>query len=144
LNRISRLSLFFVLVCLAFAADDPDKATFDRVCGKCHSTTMISDLKSEEEWIETVQNMVSIGAKGTDDEFHQVQRYLARNFTKVNINTATAAQIAPVLDIAANAAQIIVDYRAAHGTFDSLDQLKKIPGVDAAKIEARKDRIALR
>lgn len=57
---------------------------------------MVSDLKTKEEWTETVDNMASIGAKGMQDEFGQVLLYLARNFTKVNVNTTTARRIAPV------------------------------------------------
>jgi competence protein ComEA len=117
---------------------------FQKVCGNCHAITMIHDLKTEGEWIETVDNMAATGAKGTEEEFDQVLRYLSRNFTKVNINTATAEQIAPVLDITEAAAGAIVEYRGAHGPFASLDELGKVPGIDAAKLAARRDRIAFR
>ncbi len=105
---------------------------------------MIHDLKTQDEWIDTVNNMSSIGAKGTDAQFDAVLRYLARNFTKVNINTAPASQIAPVLDIDEATAQSIVDYRLSHGSFTAVEELEKLPGLDAAKIEARKERIAFR
>jgi competence protein ComEA len=36
----------------------------------------------------------------------------------------------------------IVEYREKNGPFKSIDALKKVPGVDAAKIEAKKDRLA--
>jgi len=135
-----------LLAALAFLAlqNDPDKAVFEKVCGKCHAATMVHDLKTEEEWGETVDNMASIGAKGTEEEFNAVLRYLSRNFTKVNINTALAAQIAPVLDVTEAAAQTIVDYRTRQGPFGTLSDLAKVPGLDAKKLEARKDRIAFR
>jgi len=137
-----------LLAALAFMAlqDDSnkDKAVFERLCGKCHAASMVHDLKTEEEWGETVDNMASIGAKGTEEEFDAVLRYLSRNFTKVNINTAPAAQIAPVLDISEAAAQAIVDYRTQQGPFTTLGDLAKVPGLDKNKIEARKERIAFR
>jgi len=88
--------------------------------------------------------MSSVGAKGTEEEFSRVMRYLARNFTKVNVNTASAEQIAPVLGIAVKAAQAVVDYRAAHGEFKTLVDLKKVPGLTASGIAARQERIAFR
>ena len=33
-------------------------------------------------------------------------------------------------------------YREKHGKFKTLDDLKKVPGVDAKKLDAKKDRIA--
>ncbi len=143
----------FVLVSLGLSSakaqsgsDDAaaDRTAFERVCGNCHSTTMIGDLKTEPEWIETVENMESIGAKGTEEEFDRVRRYLARNFTRINVNAATAAQIAPVLDITETAAQAVVEYRTKHGDFMNLEDLRKVPELDAAKIEARKQRVVFR
>jgi competence ComEA-like helix-hairpin-helix protein len=131
------------LLACAFCAAQDD-AVFQKVCGACHATSMVHDLKTEDEWIETVGNMATLGAKGTDEQFASVLRFLARNFTKVNVNTASAAQLAPVLDITENAAQAIVEYRTRHGNFATLGDLAKVPGMDGAKLESRKDRIAFR
>jgi competence protein ComEA len=38
-------------------------------------------------------------------------------------------------------AAAIIEYRAKNGPFKSIEDLKKVPGIDAAKIEARKDRL---
>ena len=59
-----------------------------------------------------------------------------------NRTDPTAAEIAPVLDISDDTAESIVKRRAANGGFKTIEELKKIPGVNAAKLEARKDRIA--
>jgi len=119
-----------------------DLAAFETVCGACHGTSMISDIRTEPEWEETVEQMVSIGAKGPDDQLKAVMRVLLRKWTKVNVNTATADQLPLVLDISETAAQALVKYRNAHGNFKSFEDLKKVPGLNAAKLEARKDRIA--
>lgn len=134
----------FAAAPLASAEDATDRETFGRVCGACHAATMVSDLKTEPEWVETVDQMIEVGAKGTREDFERVLRYLARNFTRVNVNTASAAQIAPVLDVIDAVAQAVVDYRSRHGKYERLDDLKKIPGLNAARLEERKDRIAFR
>lgn len=118
-----------------------EKSAFEAVCGSCHSTSMADGLRSEPDWRETVDVMRGLGAKGTDRQFDQLLRYLLRTQTKVNINTATAAQIAPVLDIGEPAAEALVKRRTDAGPFKTLDDLKKLPGMDPAKLEARKDRI---
>jgi len=119
-----------------------DKAVFDAVCGACHTVGMVSDIRSAGEWEETVEHMVSIGAKGSDEQMEAVMRVLLRTLTKVNVNTATAAQLPLVLDISEATAQALVKYRGAHGAFKTFDDLKKVPGIDATKLEARKDRVA--
>jgi competence protein ComEA len=118
-----------------------DKADFETVCGACHTTGMVSDFRSEPEWRETVEHMVSIGARGTDEQMEAVMRVLLRTVTKVNINTATAAQLPLVLDISEDTAQAVVKYREEHGGFRTIDDLKKVSGIIATKIDARKDRI---
>jgi competence protein ComEA len=122
--------------------DKADKAAFQNVCGGCHPSSMVNSLKSEPDWLETVQVMAKLGAKGTDEQFERLFRFLLRNWTKVNVNKATAEEIAPVLDISDATAEAIVARRTAAGAFKTLEELKKIPGVNAEKLEARKDRVA--
>jgi competence ComEA-like helix-hairpin-helix protein len=139
------IALALLFTSLQYAEDRDerrlDKATFEAVCGSCHAPNMDTDLRSESEWVETVDHMISIGAKGTGKQFDRILRHLARNFTKVDVNTATAAQIAPVLDIDDAAAQMVVKYRAEHGNFKTLEDLKRVPGITQAKLEKRKERI---
>src|SRR3954470_23595926 len=114
------------------AEDDKDKATFEAVCGSCHPTSTADGLRSEPEWKETIDEMVKIGAKGTPSQFDSVMRFLLRNQTKVNVNTATAQQIAPVLAISDAVARAIIARRSQIGAFKTIEELQKIPGVDAA------------
>lgn len=118
-----------------------DQAAFNTVCGACHPSSAVNGLRTEAEWRETVEHMISIGAKGTDDQFDSVMRVLARTLTKVNVNAGTAEELAPVLDISDATARSVVKYRSAHGPFKTLDDLKKVPGLNAATIENRKDRL---
>jgi competence protein ComEA len=118
-----------------------DKLVFAAVCGACHTVGMVSDLRSESEWAETVEYMVSIGAKGSEEQMEAVMRFLRRTFTRVNVNTAAAEQLPLVLDISEATALAVVKYRGEHGSFKTLDDLKKVPGMDAAKLDARKARL---
>jgi competence protein ComEA len=118
-----------------------DKADYEAVCGACHTTGMVSDIRTGPEWKETVEHMVSIGAGGTGEQMEAVMRVLLRTVTKVNVNTAAAEELPLVLDISQTIAQAVVKYRAGHGDFKKLDDLKKVPGISAAKLDARKDRI---
>jgi competence protein ComEA len=120
-----------------------DQAAFNTVCGACHPASAVNGLRTEPEWRETVEHMISIGAKGTDEQFESVMRVLERTLTKVNVNTATAEEIAPVIDVSNATAQAVVKYRTEHGKFKTVDDLKKVPGLDAAKVETRRDRIML-
>lgn len=136
--------LFFLAVAASAQEDTGDRVAFEKVCGACHKSSMASDLKTESEWIETVDNMISNGAKGTDEQFDRVMRYLARNLTLVNVNVAAAREIAPVLGVSEKTAEAIVEYRSRHGSFTKLDDLGKVPGVALAQLEIRKHKIAFR
>jgi len=118
-----------------------DRTVFEKVCGTCHPTTLIDSFRSEPDWKETVAVMVSNGAKGTDEEFARVMRFLLRNWTRINVNTAKADEISAVLDISDASAQTVVSYRVEHGPFKTIDDLKRVPGIEAAKLAERKDRI---
>ena len=113
------------------AEDSKDKAVFEAVCGACHPPGMVDGIRSEEEWKETVDQMVASGAKADERQLEAVMRYLLRNQTKVNVNTATASEIAPVLAVSESTARAIVTRRKQIGAFKTIEQLAKVPGVDA-------------
>ncbi|MBZ5627140.1 MAG: helix-hairpin-helix domain-containing protein, partial [Acidobacteriia bacterium] len=91
--------------------DAADKRALEAVCGACHSASLVEGLRSEPEWTETVEQMVKLGAKGSDEQFDRLIRFLLRNLTKVNVNTGTASRIAPVLDISEAVAEAVVKRR---------------------------------
>jgi competence protein ComEA len=78
----------------------------------------------------------------TEMEREQIVEYLSRNFAKkVNVNKAPAAEIEATLEIPAKDAAAIVAYRTAQGAFKSVDDLKKVPGLDAKTVEFNKRRV---
>jgi competence protein ComEA len=62
---------------------------------------------------------------------------------RVNINTGTVAELDTLPGIGPALAQRIVDYRAAHGPFHSIDELRKVSGIGDAKFAEIKDRVTV-
>ncbi|TYG35082.1 competence protein ComE [Lonepinella koalarum] len=61
---------------------------------------------------------------------------------KLNINTASAAEIQKVLTgIGAKKAEAIVQYREKHGAFTSIEQLLEVQGIGQSTLDKNKDRI---
>ena len=127
--------------------DGPGKAVTERMCKGCHGIENVLRAKrTKANWADVVDDMVSRGAKGTEDEIDQVIEYLAAHFgpaesVKVNVNKATSADLTAGLGITDPDAEAIVRYRSAKGTFKSVEELSKVPGIDAKKIESVRDRI---
>lgn len=117
-----------------------DEAVFQKVCGSCHSYKLISDLKSTPEWEDTVDSMIDRGAKAGPAERAAVLRYLRGNYTRININTASAGEIAEVLGIPEAAAEKLV----AHRPYKSLDGVIRVDAAPAAKLTSLRDHIAFR
>jgi len=129
--------------------DGPGKATAQKVCGSCHGAELVLGRQEDREaWGSIVNDMIQRGATGTDDEFYDVVDYLATNFSKtspvikINVNKATAKDLEGALRLPPKQAAAIVHQREEKGEFKSIEDLKKVPGIDAAKIEANKNRLA--
>ena len=68
----------------------------------------------------------------------------AGNVTKVDLNTATAEQLASVLKgIGAAKAQAIARYRSEVGPFRSIAELEEVKGIGPSIVALNKERIAL-
>jgi competence protein ComEA len=59
----------------------------------------------------------------------------------VNVNKGPSAELASVLEITSGQADAIVKYRMDHGDFKTVDDLKKVPGLETAKLDSKKDRV---
>jgi competence protein ComEA len=63
---------------------------------------------------------------------------------KININTATAEQIAGAMTgIGESKAKAIVDYRSSHGNFKTIEALENVDGIGAKTVEKNKDKLTL-
>ena len=126
--------------------DGDGKAVMQKICNACHEAEVVIGMKQTKEgWAATIDEMVSRGAEGSDAEFDKIIEYLAKNFGKeggkINVNKAAAKDLETGLAIPAKDAESIVKYRQEKGGFKTVDDVKKVPGIDAAKIDAKKDQI---
>jgi competence protein ComEA len=127
--------------------DGPGKEETQKICAQCHELDKSFSVNQDRAgWQRTVDKMVALGAKGTEQEFNAIVDYLVKNFPadevpKINVNKAEAIEFESGLSLRRSQAAAIIKYREKHGKFKSIADLKKVPGVDAAKIEAKKDRL---
>ncbi len=149
MNRAALLTVFIATsLAVAQAQDLPagkGKDLVENNCGSCHGLdVVVAQHATHDGWASIVDYMVSRGATGTPEEIQTIVDYLAKNFpaaTKTNVNKASAMDIQTQLELSAKDADAIVKYRTAHGDFKDFDALSKVPGVDAAKLTAKKDSI---
>lgn len=62
---------------------------------------------------------------------------------KINLNTATAAELEQLDGIGKAKAEAIVQYRQLNGKFTTLEQLAQVKGIGAALLEKNRDSITL-
>ena len=124
----------------------PGRETLKRVCAACHSAENVAGMaKTREEWGALVGEMAADGAQGTEDEFNEIVDYLAAAFPKspkINVNKASAKELESGLELSTREAEAMVHYREEKGSFKSIEDVERVPGVDAKKIEAKKDRLS--
>jgi competence protein ComEA len=141
-----KTALLAVLLCSPAAAQDSGKTLLERACTKCHElTATLKQRNTRAGWSAVVDDMVARGAELSDAEIEKIIDYLAGNFgPKVNVNKASAEVLARALEIPAASAGAIVGYREKHGSFKDLEELKKVPALDAKDIDSKKDRVVFR
>jgi competence protein ComEA len=125
--------------------EGPGKEVTLQLCGNCHDANIIrAHRESRDEWIATIQKMMAAGAQGTEEQFTAVLDYVSKNFgpaVTINVNEASAGELAQGLGLTGQEAAAIVKYRTDKGRFKTLEDLKKVPDLDFKKIEAQKDRL---
>jgi competence protein ComEA len=64
-------------------------------------------------------------------------------FARVNVNSATSAELEALSEIGPVKAKAIVEYRKKHGAFKSVDELTKVPGIGAATLKKIKGEVSV-
>jgi len=149
-SKAALLTLLLFSVCEAQTApekqlpDGPGKAITVRMCASCHEIKVVTAKRmSRQRWELSVDQMVSRGATGTDEEIEQVVEYLVTNFglANVNVNTADAASFVSKLGLSSEESEAIVRHRQRNGAYRNWQEVAKTRGVDGKKIERAKDQI---
>src|SRR5690242_9758187 len=116
-----------------------------KLCSECHELARSVSLRQDRDgWKTTINKMTSLGAQGTEQEFAAVLEYLSTHFAaealpRLNVNKAKAIDFESRLSLRRSQAAAVIEYRGKHGDFESIEDLKKVPGIDPAKIDAKKD-----
>jgi hypothetical protein len=119
----------------------PGRDALFKVCKECHGPeSVLGQLKTRSEWSKTLDEMAANGATGTDEEWNSILEYLDTHYSLIMVNTAPAKELASKLDVSADVAAAIVSARDT-AKITSIAELKHVPGIDPAKLDARKDRL---
>jgi competence protein ComEA len=127
--------------------DGPGRAEMEKMCKGCHEVARsVSKRQDRDAWLNTMNKMVAFGMKSTEQEYGLVLDYLVKNFPaddvpRINVNKATAIELESGLSLKRSQAKAVLEYRLKNGEFKSIDDLKKVPLLDASHIDSKKDRI---
>jgi competence protein ComEA len=153
-NKFARstAAAFVLFSSPAHAADLPEGAAREiilRACIGCHKAEEIAVYRfTKDEYQAIVYRMGDRGAQATRAELDVIADYLFEHFpkiedaTKINVNKASAKEIAAGLTLTNEEAEAVVKYRERHGDFHAWGDLLIIYGVDGKKIAAAKDKIS--
>jgi competence ComEA-like helix-hairpin-helix protein len=123
--------------------DGAGKDVVQKLCSSCHEVeAVIGSRRTRIGWERNVDDMISRGAEGSDEDMSLVVEYLTRYFGKLNVNTATTADMEKSLNLSAKEAQAIAEYRERNGKIKDFEELKKVPGVSAEKLLSKRGLIA--
>ncbi len=151
-KRFPSLAVWMAATGLATCAwaqlpEGPGRAETQAICSQCHELARSISLRQDKAgWQSTVDKMVTLGAKASDQDLQLVVDYLAKNYPgeeipRINVNEARAIDLESGLTLLRSQARAIIAYRDKNGPFKSIQDLEKVPGIDVAKIEAKKDRL---
>ena len=130
--------------------EGPGRLETEKLCQGCHDIAQSVSLRQDRNgWAATLTKMVGLGVKATDAELLTLVEYLAKHYPAeelppVDVNSARAIELESRLSLRRSEAAAILRYRKEHGAFQSLAELLAVPGIDAAKIEARRHRLVFR
>ena len=130
-----------------FFPEGPGKEQTVRICGQCHPAERGAAVRlTREGWQDVIDKMVAIGARGSDEDLAAVLDYLATNFKgeapkPLNLNTASAIDLESIVGLLRKESAAVLAYRTKYGRCKTIDDLKKVPGVDFRKIDRRRDRL---
>ncbi len=124
--------------------EGPGRATTARLCGGCHGFgNFMRRRETRDGWNAVIEDMIARGAKGEEEEWAEVSDYLVAQFSpvRVKVNQAAAPAIAEALGIRLVLAEEVVKYREANGPFKDIEDFRKVPGLENADFDSRRNRL---
>ncbi len=131
--------------------DGPGKQFILTQCTACHLPDQFTKYHhTPVEWQAIITRMGTRVASATKQDLDQVLQYFVTNYpkieapddpNKVNMNKASAQEIATRLDLTEAEAEAIVHYRETHGDFKEWKDMLIIYGVNGKKIRDRQEKM---
>jgi hypothetical protein len=127
--------------------DGPGKAETVKLCGTCHPADRAASVRlTRVGWQDTMGKMVGLGMKASDQDLDTVLEYLSTNFKgegrkPLNLNTATSIDLESIVGMLRKESAAWIAARKTQGPCKTIDDLKKVNGVDFKKIEERRERL---
>jgi competence protein ComEA len=152
MHSVSPLNINIVLLlasCVPAAwAQLPDavgREATQRVCSGCHELERSISLRQDRDgWKGTVTKIIGLGADASEADFFLIVDYLSANYPAdamppLNVNTARGIDSETRFSLKRSESAAIIKYRNENGKFKSISDLKKVPGIDTSKIDAKKE-----
>ena len=125
--------------------DGEGKELLFRACSDCHDLgSVVANRLTPRQWRDVTKDMISRGVKAEEAEIATLIEFLSLNVGHVNVNKATEAELKTYGGFSAAEAAAIIAARGKGQTFETLDDLKALPGIDVKTLDERKDRIAFK
>ncbi|SRR5712692_909162 len=114
-------------------------------CVQCHGLgEIVSRRIDTKEWQKVIYDMVARGSQLLPGESEILVQYLGTNFGPLlNVNTATATELASLPSVDKTLAEAIVRYRNKNGPFKEIREMTRVEGITPQILEKIKDRIAI-
>lgn len=122
--------------------DGAGKEVVEKVCTACHGLDyLVPSQRTVQMWREIIDLMKGYGAEASDEQWKAMTDYIVGTLAYLNVNKGSADEYGMLFRLDAKAAQAVVAYRDQQGGFKTIDDLKKAPGLDGARVDALKDRL---
>ena len=121
------------------------KDTFESVCSLCHNpVAVVGKHFTKAQWEAKITEMLQEEPDVTAEERAAIAEYLSATFKpggRIYVNIIPAKDLATALDLTIDQATAIVQQRDKSGLFKTLEDLMAVPGIDAVKIDAQRERL---
>ena len=148
------MSIRFFLLATVFAGtlpaqllEGPGMTQTATLCKNCHEIERSISLRQDKDgWNATLTKMVGFGMKAADADLAIIADYLAKNYPAdaippINVNKATSIELESRFTMKRSEAAAFMAHRDKIGKFKTFAELKKAPGIDPEKVEAKKSQI---
>lgn len=116
-------------------------------CTGCHEIERSISLRQDlSGWNNTLSKMVGFGMKASQSDLSIVAEFLAKHYPAdamppINVNTCSAIELESRFSMKKSQSALFIAHREKIGKFKTFADLKQAPGIDPAKIEAKKTQI---